>query len=267
MKANLKTHAGVVLPYHVDGNRDLHFVFERKDPGFKIPFFDNGLNFLGGNYQKGGKYTDASPEDTAVREIREEFGILEEDIDESYEKLTGQSFESWQRTQQTSENLRLDITKRFGNILSNDLKYVGADFIASIHSPLVKTDFQYAIAVFLRSLSQEEFGFISSNIADLEGRVTTDNLKWGSRTEVIPYSRINQTPEKFSWGYDQIMNYLIERSLLPLASGSLPVIRPLSRSFLEVNPMEYSSDIERTAKGVPTFRGFEQEGYNYILAA
>ncbi len=70
----LNHHSASILPYHLDLEDRLNFVLERKSPDYKKPFFDNALNFFGGNWEKG-KYNEKSPEETVSREIKEEFWI------------------------------------------------------------------------------------------------------------------------------------------------------------------------------------------------
>jgi len=67
----LNHHSTGLLPYHINSQGSLEFVLEQKDPDFKKPYFDNGLNFLGGNWMKK-DHEDKSPKETLIREIKEE---------------------------------------------------------------------------------------------------------------------------------------------------------------------------------------------------
>jgi len=248
-------HSSAVLPYHLDRDGKLHFVLEQKDPNYKRPFFDNGLNFLGGNWKKG-KQIDVSPEETLGREIKEEFWQSYE-APESLNALLGQGFlETEPQVCAHYDQVSVNRLKSVSQLLQKGIKHV-ADYTITVREPIA--DLVYNSTIFSRKLDEEELFEIKLLLNYFNGRLTTDNLKWGSKTTLVSLDEINEKGIKFSWGYDNIVNDLLERGALPKQNQG--VIRPLKLISLE--GIEYPAKAERTKSGNPTYNGFEDMGFVY----
>ena len=253
---NLNHHAAAVLPYFIDSKGIFHFIFEQKDPNYKVPFFDNGLNFMGGNWQKGA-FSDISPEETVQREVNQEFWNQYE-TPESLNELLGEKFleaEPLVGTQYDDEAIQR--IKIAGQMLMEDVHH-SSHFIMQIHPPIMKSSLSYGLTVFVKSLSSEAHNSIESIIDEYNGKLTTDNLKWGSKIVSVSLEDINRQNTKFSWGYDQVLSTLLRES--PVENDG--VIRTLG--FIDLREMDVPAEIERTKLGTPTYRGFESIGFQYL---
>ncbi len=255
----LNHHSATVLPYHLDNQGRLHFVLEQKDPKYKPPFFDNGLNFFGGNWEASKNPNEISPEETAIREIREEFWQQYESP-ESLNDLLGQDFVDKQPNLRESYGKQsLDTIKEIGRTIVGDIKHAG-DYIMRVRKPIVRDDvLSYGLTVFTKALSESKLIRIIGITEMFRGKLTKDNIKWGSKTRVLRLDEINANPAKFAWGYDQVMNDLLERRVLP--GEGLGVIRPLS--LVSAERVQYPNGEERTFSGSPTYQGFRRTGFSY----
>lgn len=247
----LNHHAGVVLPYHLDAEGTLHFILEQKDPGYKAPFFDNALNFLGGNWQKG-VHDDKTPDEVAIREVEEEFWVRHEPA-ESLNELLGQDF--LQHEPEVLGRYNLQTAQRIqqaGRMLTEDIQYADS-YLVDISPPICDPKLSYGLSVFTCPLSEEEFGTIEDLLTHFDGKLTTDNLRWGSRIVSISLPEINQDNRKFSWAYDKVMNSMFENGLLP--AQPVGVLRELS--LVDVKPVFYFEPMEKSELGCPTFQALE----------
>ncbi len=256
----LNHHAASLLAYYVDPEKGLHFILEQKDPDYKAPFFDNGLNFIGGNWKKGVN-DDKSPEELVRREIKEEFWDKYE-APESLNELLGEKF--LKREPEVIVKYDYDSVQRIksvGKILEDGTSYT-TDYIVKIHPPITKDVLTYGLTAFTNKLSKEEFETIETVIDEFDGKLITDNLKWGSKIVSVSLDEINGingNTKKFAWGYGHILNNLIKSYINP---GSVGVIRPLN--LIKVKKIKYPIEAETTESGCPTFNDFESIGYEYV---
>jgi len=251
----LNHHAASLLTYYIDLKGVLHFILEQKDPDYKAPYFDNGLNFIGGNWKKGVN-DDTSPVGLVRRELREEFWDKYE-APESLNELLGEEF--LKREPEIIVKYDYESVQRIksvGKILEKDAKYT-TDYIVKIPPPITKDVLTYGLTAFTNKLSKEEFETIETIIDDFDGKLITDNLKWGSKIVSVSLDEINKQNKKFAWGYGHVLNNLIKLYINP---GSVGVIRPLN--LVEVEEIKYPDKTIRIV--CPTFNDFESMGYEYI---
>ncbi len=254
---NFNHHSASVLPFHLDLEGKLHFVMEQKDSGYKAPFFDNGLNFLGGNWEKG-IHSDKSPVETVDREINEEFWEKYE-APESLNALLGQEFLA--REPQVAALYGASDVQRIKQVVPlflSGMKHAG-DYAVTVNPPITKTPLIYGSTIFVKSLSADELKNIEQILKEFDGKLTTDNLKWGSRIVSVSLADINQKGRKFSWGYCSVVNALLANGYLPKQPNG--VLRPLS--LIGVSPLNCPPEVERTEAGCPTYAGFEKAGCSY----
>lgn len=254
-KIKLNHHSASVLPYNIDKNGDLQFILEQKDPAYKKPFFDSGVNFEGGNREKG-VHTDISPEATVKREIREEFWDMYE-ASESLNALLGQEFIVKEpKTAGKYDEKSVQRLKQAVPIFIKGMNYAG-DYIMTVNAPITKTPLVYASSIFLKKLSEEEFKAMEELIKEFDGKLTTDNLKWGSRITAVSLRQINEQNIKCAWGYCGIINSLLRKGQLP--SQPTNIIRPLTL----VENIELTLT-ENFPKGIPNYDVYEKT-YEYLV--
>ncbi|MBU4493035.1 MAG: hypothetical protein KKA61_01570 [Nanoarchaeota archaeon] len=250
----LNHHAASLLAYYVDPKKGLHFILEQKDPGYKPPYFDNGLNFIGGNWKKGVN-EDKSPEELVRREINEEFWDKYE-APESLNELLGEKFlkrEPGVIVKYNNESVQR--IKSVGKILDEGASYT-TDYIVKISPSITKNT--YGLTAFTNQLSKGEFETIETIIDEFKGKLITDNIKWGSKIVSVTLDEINEDNKKFAWGYGRILNDLIKSYINPSSVG---VIRPLKRELIKVKKINYPDKTRRIV--CPSFNDFERRGYVY----
>jgi len=260
-KIVLNHHSAAIIPFFIDDKGDLHFVFEHKDPGYKKPFFDDGLNGEGGNYEKG-VHKDASPKVTVVREVSEEFWAAYE-APESLNALLGQEFIA--REPQVVAKYDDKSVKRLKQavpILTAGMKYAGS-YIMTVQPPITKTELRYGSSIFVKELSKDESGELEAMVKEFDGKLTTDNLKWGSKISVVSLRQINERNMKFAWGYCSVVNSLLRNECLP--RQPVGVIRPLSLVQVADMPHLDAAPGLRDANSVPTYESFENANYAYFV--
>ncbi len=249
-------HSASVLPYHVDAQGTLRFVTEQKDPQFKEPFFNAGHIFQGGNFEKGIHF-DKSPLETLEREVREEYWLAFEDP-RSLNDLHGQEFMTREPNLAAKyEAKSIARIKRAVPILLNDVKHAN-DYSVTVNPPIVKAPQTYGATVFVKELSTAEFGELEALIKEFDGRLTTDNLKWGSRISINSVRDLNSRNEKFAWGYDKIINDLLKRHRLP--QQPFGIVREMT--LVNVEELNYWQ--EQASPGVLTYALLEKSGYQYL---
>jgi len=255
----LNHHSAAVLPVHVDLEGAVHLLLEEKDKDYKAPFFDMGLNFLGGNWEKGVN-TDESPRMLILRELVEEFWGLFEPT-ESLNNLLGEDF--LKREPEVAakyDYASVQKIKQITDIIIADMRLAG-NYIMRVQPPITKEELAYGSTIFTAGLNAEKFKAIEAILREFDGKITTDNLKWGSRIVAITLKEINQNNRKFSWGYCNIVNELMKVGYSFLQPG---VIRPLN--LIKVNQIEYAPEegsAEAKIEHGPTFADLEKSGYAY----
>ena len=248
----LNHHAASLLAYYVDQEKGLHFILEQKDPDYKPPFFDNGLNLIGGNWKKGVN-KDKSPEELVHREIEEEFWMIEEP-QEYLNELLGEKFLKREvKGGGKYDDKFLQRIKSVGEILEDGASYT-TNYIVNISPPITKGVLTYGLTVFTNKLSAEEFKTIETVINDFKGKLITDNLKYDSKIVSVSLDEINKQNKKFAWGYGHILTDLIKSDIDTSSTG---VIRPLN--LIKINKIEYPIKGNKC----PTFNDFERRGYEY----
>ncbi len=252
-------HSAGLLPYFVHPKGGLTFILEQKDPKYKSPFFDSGLNFEGGNCEKG-LHPDKNPKETLVREVSEEFWAQYE-APESLNTLLGQEFITREP----------DVVKKYDErnvrriqqavpLLTEGMEYV-ISYRVSVNPPITKTPLQYASSIFAKQLSEGEFSQLEAMIKEFDGRLTTDNLKWGGRIVAVSLSEINNKNMKFSWGYDHIVNDMLPR--LKILRQPHGVLRTMS-DLVKIEVMQYLESIRIPFDTGPTYEDTEKSGYQYL---
>ncbi len=267
MIEKLGWHSAAVLPYFVSSG-ELYFLLEQKDPKFRTPFFENGLNFLGGNcdLKKGIGKDDTTPEGTAAREVKEEFFLIKEP-EESLNELLGQEFLtkdqellSKVKVTHTLENLKR--VRDAGTRLLEGVQYAQS-YIMTVHEPISKPGsgpMVYGSSIFVKEMDEREFRGLEKLLDDLGGKVTTDNLKFGGKTVLASLKQINEENRKFAWGYCHVVNALLNERALP--AQAYGVIRPLS--LVSLRGMDVSG-VEHNQHRVPTYTGL-RKAYSYPTA-
>ncbi len=246
-------HSAGVLPFFVHPKDGLTFILEQKDAKYKAPFFDNGLNFAGGNREKG-VHDDFSPEDTARREISEEFWKAYE-APESLNDLLGEKFiASEPDVVKKYDSGSIARIKQVVPVFLDGMKHA-ADYLMTVHPPITRDPLKYGSTIFTKQLSEGEFGSLVDLIVEFDGKLTTDNLKWGSKIVAVSLKEINAKNLKFSWGYCQVMNDLLISGKLPVQKHDDGVLRPLA-NFVDAERI-YRSGQNETSTGCGTYEQFE----------
>ena len=235
----LNHHSAAVLPYYFNNSGMLSFFLERKSADLRPPYFNNGLNFFGGN----GVKDDLSPFNLAKREVGEEFHRLDE-RPESLNEIVGQEFsrESQEKQRELVDKLKTWYSlEKIGEIrILVPLLLEGAEFashyVVMVNPPIMKTPLTYASTIFTKELSRDEAERIQDLVGKYNGRLTTDNVLRGSRSEFITLDQINTRGDKFAWGYCQKLDHLLREGYLP-QKNSVGVIRPLRRDLIEVTTL------------------------------
>ena len=253
MQKNLMNfYSSGILPYHFI-DKGIAFLFERKSDDYVPPFFNNSLGLLGGNR---GNTEDKSPEEVLERELKEEFHILEEGK-ESLNELIGQGIlqeeEHAPRILNYDKGTIEDI-KRMPSVLLEGKVYTESYFVR-FFPPLggIEKEVKGIESVFTKKLSHEEYLFIAGLLKKTNGRITTDNLKFGGKTLFASLEEINDNRYKFSWCIDQIIRDLLKKGKIPVPPGYPIAIRSLDGIEIESIPTTEN----------PRFREFENMGLTY----
>jgi len=258
-KILLNHHAGVVLPYYADEEGILHFIMEEKSEDYKPPYFDNGLNFIGGNWMA----QDNSPRGTIDREVKEEFRRTPEALESLNSLLGGEKFLEREAEVQSHEDVAaVENIQHFGETISKMMRHC-ADYVVEVHPPIRKEVLRYGVSVFLKKLREYESDWMGEILAEYGGKLTTDNINRGSRIVSVTLDDINSQNKKFAWGYDIILNrvlfgdggFLIGRNYEP------GVIRTLS--LVSVSPMELPKKKDSNPDEGPSYEEIEAAGYSY----
>jgi len=168
----LNHHCASVLPFHLDDKGQLLLILEQKDPGYKVPFFDNGLNCFGGNWSP----EDESRAQTIERELQEEFWERYE-APEDLNELLGEDFLKNQPTviaQYDSASIRK--LSQFSTLMYGG--EFAANYAVSVVNPVVRNKLTYGSTVFTKELSADELLEARKVVDFFNGKLTTDNLKW-----------------------------------------------------------------------------------------
>ena len=257
----LNHHSASVLPFYEDLEGKVHLILEEKDKEYKLPFFDNGLNFLGGNWEKG-MHVDKSPRELVCREVDEEFWTIFEPT-ESLNGLLGESFLKREpEVVAKYDHASVQKIKQIGALICSNMRYAGS-YIIKIQPPITKTELVHGLTIFTNCLNSEKYKNIESVLKEFDGKLTTDNLKWGSHIVSTTLQEINLNNRKFAWGYCNIVNELMKSGFDNLRPG---VIRPLN--LVQVSKMEYTlakGTKEAEIEAGPSFKDFEEAGYKYLI--
>jgi hypothetical protein len=251
----LNHHSACVLPWY-QTESDIWVMVEQKDAGFRHPYFDNGLNFLGGNWKKG-QDSDESPLDLAIREIGEEFWLTA-DAHESTNALLGQEFLKGDQSDTGAHDEKPeDRIKDLGRMLQQGLSS-GGNYIVTVSPPIADPRVVYANSVFLRQLSTKEYLDARRIVDGFYGKITTDNHRRDNKTVFVALDQINGENMKFAWGYGKILNEIIRAGYLPVTES---IIRPLAQ--IGVEQMLLPGGVSKRPSGILTFDGVEKAGYSY----
>jgi hypothetical protein len=254
----LNHHSATVLPFHVDERGVFHGIFERKSADYRPPFFDNALNFIGGNSQVG----DASPRAVKTRELEEEFWQIYEP-EESLNKMLGQEFINEKpHVVAVYDPAAIRTLQHLGDLLHKDAQHAGDYFVRTV-SPITKGELIYAGTVFVKQLQTPEFREARDIIVnEFVGRVTTDNVRRGSLTEVLSRDEINLGNRKFSWGYDIVTNQLMRTGVIPQQEYGVLRSMAVLVDDLESKPIA-PIEVVWTPGGERGFSDFVAMGHTY----
>ncbi len=250
-KLKINHHSVSIIPYHIDLENNLHFILEQKDSNYKAPYFNNGLNFIGGNWQKG-VHSEKSPKETLEREINEEFWNQYE-APESLNDILREEFLKTRYEIMAKYNIQsIEQIKVIGQILLDEAQHLD-DYMITVPPPIMNDELIYLSSIFSKKLSLDEFQTINEVLNEFEGVVTTDNLKWNSKVVSVSLDDINSQGMKFAWGYDKIINQL-KSHIPPIKEG---IIMPSELINIEkINPLQ---KIESS-----TYQMYERKGMQYV---
>lgn len=240
-------HACSVLPYYKEKGL-IHMIFEKKDSEFIPPYFNDGLCFLGGNWEKGIDTEDNSPKDTLIRELNEEFLNMDKK-EEPLGRILNQDVDV-KKGEGSKEFSALEGSYFIVNSLSENLNDC-VSYIVEVNPPVLKEKLISGFSVFPKELSKGDFEKIKKIIDASNGIITTDNEIYGSKTVHTSIDEINSKNFKFVWGYDHILGHLFNNNLMIKKD----IVRPLKHSSATFIP------------GVPenpTYADFEKLGFEYL---
>jgi hypothetical protein len=220
-------HASVVLPFYDDSSR-LQLLFEQKSPDYKPPFFDNALNIPGGNSNA----QERSAAQVLNREIHEEFGIIE-DTPETLDAIIGQ------KVMEASAELDERLPPQYANMVHDLGKGIlenashAATYEMIFLPPIAPQPIVCSFSVYTSPLDEKTFRSLKRMMLMLNEKLTVDNYKLNSKCAITTIEDINRNNSKIAWGYDHILNDLMEiefrrsdRIYRPLSIASAtPILR------------------------------------------
>ncbi len=261
----LNHHSAVVVPFVRTAQGGLNLLFEQKDSRFNPPYFDNGLCFIGGNWQRN-KHRDLTAVDTLKREVSEEYWLITEES-ESLHQLIGENL-----TREISEDCSPYPERQLAKIrhaartlLKSPMH--AADLVVKISPPIVNEDLVYGLTVFTNELEEAEYENWRRLLEEFNGKVTTDNLRWGSLiTDKSLAEILTDNRQKFAYGYDHVLNYLLHSNAFgDIETTNLEVLQ--HRTAIQVRGLEYAPEVEKVEKGIgigtPTYESLSKHGVEY----
>jgi len=245
---NVNHHSAGILPL-AQIKEELYFLLEHKDPQYKSPFFDGALNFLGGNWSKGVN-PDNSPKELLEREIDEEFWKRYESP-ESLNTLLGQDFiQEHEEVQCRYDPKTIQRIQQIPGMILPNAEHC-ADYLVRVFPPITRDELQYLSSIFVAYLSESETDQLQTLILKLDGKLTTDNLKRGSKIGFVSQHDIEHRKYKFAWGYDHTVEDLSRTNCLPTK-----FYLPQSCHHVKIEPV-----VVTAVK--PEFKDFEAAGFDY----
>lgn len=261
----LNHHSASILPFFADDKGKLFFLLEQKDPSFNPPYFNNGLSFIGGNYQPG-DFPDLSPVDTLKREVLEEYWIATE-ADESLQNLLGETFTIKKPNVEASyKEDQLDKIRQGARILLQSVMYA-ADFVMRISPPITNEDLFYGLTTFTRKFDSESFNYWRNLLEEFDGKLTTDNLRWNSRIVFKSIDEIvNDDEIKFAYGYDHVLDALLQEGFIERDTARK--LRTLRHAeFIHLKRMKFTNKMTKDERDVdveaPTYEDLAKQGFRY----
>ena len=190
-----------VLPYHVGRDGTFTFLLERKGTSFKAPYFNGGLNPLGGNADP--SELDGYPLQIGTREIREEF-LIQEERPESLDQIVGQPLQDELPGEHEYTPAETRQVQEVGGILLRRWQHL-VDYELTVGAPVMPNHPLICLVnVFTRQLDDDEYSFISDTVARLGGKVTPDNRMWDGETAII--NETNLPSERYAWACNHILS-------------------------------------------------------------
>jgi len=262
MEPKKLTHHRVnTIPYFIHPEKGLVFLFERKDPEFKPPFQERGLNGIGGNFF--GDMNHLSPQETIDIEIKEEFWLSQEGR-ESYGDITNGAFEDTSKEgyviQPTKE--RVGIARKIGGIILSP-KY-SFTAVETYQPPFSKNVSSNAVTVFTQKLSEEEAVYINKSLKENNFVMRTDDHKYeGTQTRMISLGKINGEKgysPKFSWAFDCHLDEAITGGFFEGANDrerEVGVVRTMNPRLFKLERI-----VSLDSK-CPTYEEMKDRGFDY----
>lgn len=261
----LNHHSASILPFFSDEEGTLFFLLEQKDSRFNPPYFDNGLSFIGGNWQSG-NFQDISPIDTLKREIFEEYWI-EAEAEESLQGLLGESLTIAKPNNEASyDEYQLDKIRSGAQTLLQSVTHV-ADFVVRITPPIISESLVYGLTIFIRKLDENNFAYWKNLLAEFDGKLTTDNLRWNSSIVFKTLDEIQSDEElKFAYGYDHVLNALLQDGVIcPKTCLQLKTLQHTNN--INFQRMKLSRNIKKVKRGIgagaPLYDSLEKHMFVY----
>ncbi len=257
----LNHHSSQIYPYYQHSLNELILILEQKDAGFMPQAgFQSGENALGGNYDPSKNSEDLSPVDTLDRELREEFWMSEEPAD-SLAELLGANIAGTEGSVKTNlpDKATIHKIRAMGELLRSGPEYVGSvktnfpdDFLKKGRPAL-----NVGQSLFTKRLTHGEFIFIQELIGDLNGKLTPDNYRFGSRVSIISPQEIDGTNIRSAYGNHLVLYWLFNHGKLHGKKPTQPA------GPITVETLDYSLITDLTPSGCPTYAGIINIGYSF----
>ncbi len=244
----LNHHASQYIFWHRDNSREVFFLFDRKDPKFMpeadvgggIIGMQFGVNGIGGNCFFG-KDKDESPEETGIRELREEFWLQEEQ-EENLERLIGASSDGTGSKRDAKivrqnigaiRDIGIRLSEEPYTLFSGNFRLYFPEGALAPGRP----ELAVGVTMFSRELKKDEYNSLSKFLKITGNKISPDNINRGSTFEFIPLSRLNGHDVKSSYGHHNLLNIVLDQDKIPV--GTRRFTQPKGR--IEVTP--FSSHI------------------------
>ncbi len=250
MTLRVSSHSAMLLPYHIDSHGELHVLLERKSPEFKAPYFNDGLNLLGGN---------SCPQDKSSlqlldRELREEFWLTQEE-EETNEALFGTAQATATAHPKPTRHQRALANELYHLIAQPDTHIYAGTEIVEFRPPLVRAPTLVTGTTYLYQLDANEIADIRKITQELNGTVRTDDYAFGGKTQVLRYGADGLANEKYAWSGGLTLQHLFMNGHLPTPKQGGVQLRDLPISWGTIHHLDNIDD--------PAKEDFMKLGYEF----
>jgi len=247
-------HASNLFAYHIDDKAgEVTYFLDQKDPKFKVPYFNSGLNAPGGNYVKG-RHDFHSPDELLRREIAEEFYAVHEE-----DEGLGFAFKGDPKKEGSKEShsgVNMERISRVVPMLLNGVRYVGS-VVTQYNFPTLRlVEPAASTSLYAKELSADEYQVLSALVDEFRGGLSTDALKWGGANRFVPTKDFPTS--KFAYDAGHKFLELFNRGLLPRPEGHLVLPAVVGARITQfIGPDVSLEEKLKTDLGTPTFEAFE----------